>query len=59
MSWTSLSKSLAKRLDFGALSLSSARSDHGALNLSARFEAEGSSSAFSGDGTPNATTAAL
>ena len=39
-----------KRLDFGALSLSSARSDHGALNLSVRFGAEGSSCAFSGDG---------
>ena len=49
----------AKRLDFGALSLSSARSDHGVLNLSVRFEAEGSSCAFSGDGAPSAATEAL
>ena len=49
----------ARRLDFGALSLSSARSDHGVLNLSVRFEAEGSSCAFSGDGAPSAATEAL
>ena len=32
----------ARRLDFGALSLACARSDHGVLNLSVRFECAGS-----------------
>ena len=49
----------ARRLDFGALSLACARSDHGVLNLSVRFEAQGASCAFSGDGAPSAATAAL
>ena len=49
----------ARRLEFGALCLTCARSDHGVLNLSVRFEANGSSCAFSGDGAPSAATEAL
>ena len=48
-----------RRRDFGALSLACARSDHGVLNLSVRFETDGSSCAFSGDGAPSAATEAL
>ena len=54
-----ISVSPSRRLDFGALSLACARSDHGVLNLSVRFEAGGSSCAFSGDGAPSAATEAL
>ena len=54
-----LAVSPAKRLDFGALSLACARSDHGVMNLSVRFEAKGRSCAFSGDGAPSAATEAL
>jgi len=49
----------SRRLDFEALSLACARSDHGVLNLSVRFEAQGASCAFSGDGAPSAATEAL
>ena len=49
----------ARRLAFGGLSLACARSDHGVRNLSVRFEANGSSCAFSGDGAPSAATEAL
>lgn len=48
-----------RRIDFGALSLVCARSDHGVRNLSVRFEAGGASCAFSGDGAPSAATEAL
>jgi len=49
----------SRGLDFGALSLTCARSDHGVKNLSVRFEADGASCAFSGDGAPSAATEAL
>ena len=49
----------SERLDFGPLSLACARSDHAVVNLSVRFEADGSSCAFSGDGAPSAGTEAL
>ena len=49
----------SRRLDFGAFSLACARSDHGVLNLSVRFETDGASCAFSGDGAPSAATEAL
>lgn len=48
-----------RRLEFGALTLACARSDHGSRNLSVRFEARGSSCAFSGDGAPTPATEAL
>ena len=54
-----ISVSPGKPLEFGALSLTCARSDHGVTNLSVRFEANGSSCAFSGDGAPSAATEAL
>ena len=44
---------------FGALSLVCARSDHGVRNLSVRFESQGASCAFSGDGAPSTATEAL
>ena len=48
-----------RRTGFGALSLACARSDHGVRNLSVRFETDGASCAFSGDGAPSAATEAL